>query len=134
MMKNYDRKILVSEKELNDINFERLKNALLYIKNNFVDSGDNMYLTVDSLIDINNIITGSNDITLRKVNVKPCGYDKMYMGKDLIEDKLYQLVDQFHERKANHRDFYLELFDDIYPFYDGNGRTCKILFVSCAFL
>ena len=64
-MKNYDRKILVSEKELNDINFERLKNALLYIKNNFVDSGDNMYLTVDSLIDINNIITGSNDITLR---------------------------------------------------------------------
>ena len=133
-MKNYDRKILVSEKELSDINFDRLKNALLYIKNNFIDSGDNMYLTVDSLIDINNIITGSNDITLRKVNVKPCGYDKMYMCKDLIEDKLYQLVDQFHERKTNHRDFYLELFDDIHPFYDGNGRTCKILFVSCLFL
>ena len=31
-MKNYDRKILVSEKELNDINFERLKKALTYIK------------------------------------------------------------------------------------------------------
>ena len=38
-----------------------------------------MYLTVDSLIDINVIITGSNNLALRKVNVKPCGYDKMYM-------------------------------------------------------
>ena len=53
-----------------------------------------MYLTVDSLEDINNIITGSNNITLRKVSsVKPRGYDKMYMDKDLIQDKLYQLVD-----------------------------------------
>ena len=47
-----------------------------------------MYLTVDSLIDINNIITGWNNITLRKVNVKQCGYNKMYMDKDLIEHKL----------------------------------------------
>ena len=41
-----------------------------------------MYLTVDSLIDINNIITGSKNFTLTKVNVKPYGYDKMYMYKD----------------------------------------------------
>ena len=30
--KNYAKKILVSEEELNDINFESLKSALLYIK------------------------------------------------------------------------------------------------------
>ena len=30
-----------------------------------------MYLTDDSLIDINDIITGSNKIILRKVNVEP---------------------------------------------------------------
>ena len=30
----------------------------------------------------------------------------MYIDKDLIEDKLYQLIDQFNERKINHRDFY----------------------------
>ena len=60
---------------------------------------DNMYLTVDSLIDINNIITGLNNITLRKGNVKQCGYVKMYMNKDLIEDKLYQFVDQLNEKK-----------------------------------
>ena len=35
-----------------------------------------MYLAVDSLIDINNIITGSNKNTLRKVNVKPNECDK----------------------------------------------------------
>ena len=43
-----------------------------------------MCFTVDSLIDINNIITGSNNINLRKVNVKLYGYDKMYIEKRLI--------------------------------------------------
>ena len=85
------KKILISEKELNDINFERLKIALMYIKSNTIDPDDNMYLNVDSLIDINVIITGLNNITLRKVNLKLCGYNEMYMDKDLIEDKLYQL-------------------------------------------
>ena len=79
-------------------------------------------MNVDSLIYIDNIITGLN-------NVKPCRCDKMYMDKDLIEDKLYQLIDQFSERKINHSDFYFVLLDDIHPFYDGNGRTCKI-FIS----
>ena len=123
-------KTLVFEKELSDINFERLKNALVYIKNNLIDSDDNMYLTVDSLIDMNNVITGSNNIIPRKVNVKLCGYNEMCMGKDFIDDKLYQLVDQFNERKINHRDFYSALLDNINPFYDGKGITCKILFVS----
>ena len=43
-----------------------------------------MYLTVDSLIEINKIITGSNNITLKKVNLKPYGFDKMYVDKELI--------------------------------------------------
>ena len=57
---------MLSEEELSDINFERLKNALTHIKNNLIDC-DNMYVTVDLLIYINNIITGSKNITLRKV-------------------------------------------------------------------
>ena len=52
-----------------------------------------MYLTVDSLTYINNIITDANNITPRKDNAKPYEYDKMYMDKDLIEDKLYRLTD-----------------------------------------
>ena len=52
----------------------------------------------------------------------------MYMNKELIEDKLYQYIDQFNERKVNHRDFYSELFKKIHQFYDGNGKTCNIFF------
>ena len=59
-------KILISAKELSEINFERLKNALVYIKHNLINSDSNMYLTADSLIDKNNMITGSNNIILRK--------------------------------------------------------------------
>ena len=57
-----------------------------YIKNHLIDSYGNMYLIIDSLIEINNMITGLDNITLRKVNVKPYRFDKMYMSKDLIED------------------------------------------------
>ena len=32
-------------------------------------------------------------------------YIKMYFDKDLIEDKLYKLVDQFNKRTINRRDF-----------------------------
>ena len=40
---------------------------------------------------MNNIITVLNNVTLIKVNVKPYGCDKMYMDKDWIDDRLYQL-------------------------------------------
>ena len=73
------KKMLVSEKELSDVSFQRLTKALIYMKNKLIDSDKNMYLNVDSLIDISNIITGSNNISLRKVNVKPYGCDKIYV-------------------------------------------------------
>ena len=61
----------------------------MYIKHNLIDSDNKIYLTIYSLIDINNIITGLNNIFLRKVNVKQCEHDKTYIDKDLIEYKLY---------------------------------------------
>ena len=89
-----------------------------------------MYLTVDSLIEINKIITGSNNITLKKVNLKPYGFDKMYMDKKLIEDNLYQIIHQFNERKIISTKFHSILLNKIHPFYDGNGRTWQILFAN----
>ena len=89
-----------------------------------------MCLTVDSLIEINNIITHSNGITLRKVNLKLCGFGKMYTNKELIEEKLYEIIDQFNERKITSTRFYSILLNKICPFYDGNGRMCKILFAN----
>ena len=100
---------------------------MVYIKNNLIDSDGGMYLTVDSLIEINNTITSSNNITLRKVDVKPYGFDKMYMDKELIEDKVYQILDQFNERKIATTKSYSILLNKLHPFFDGNGRTCKIL-------
>ena len=89
-----------------------------------------MYVKVEPLIEINSIITGSNNITLRKVNVRPYGFDKMYMDKELIEDNLYQIIDQFNERKITSAKFHSILLNKVHPFYDGNSTTCKILFAN----
>ena len=65
-----------------------------YIEKNLIDFDGNMQLSVDSMIEINNMITGSNNITLTKVNVNPYRFDKIYMDKDVIKDKLYLLMRQ----------------------------------------
>ena len=38
---------------------------------------------------------------------------KKYIGTILIEHKIYQFVDQFNERNIYHKDFYLELLDNM---------------------
>ena len=124
------KEILISETDLTKTDHERLTKHSCIYKKNLIDSDGNMYLTVDSLIGISNITTGSNNITLRKVNAKSYGLDKIYMDKDLIEDKLYQIIDQFNERKITPLKFYSILLNEIHPFYDGNGRTCEILFAN----
>ena len=68
------------------------------LKKNLIDTDGNMYLTVDSLIKINDI-TGSNNTAMRKVNVKPYGFDEIYMDKDVLEDQLYQTIDQLYEKE-----------------------------------
>ena len=54
----------------------------------------------------------------------------MYMDNDLIEAKLYQIIDQFNERENTSKQFYLILLNKIHPFYDENGRTCKMLLAN----
>ena len=81
------------------------------------------------MIYVKNIITDSNNIGLRKVNDKPNGCDEINIEKDLLEDKLYQLIDQFNVRKISHRDFFFTLLNNVHHFYDGN-RYCEVLHVS----
>ena len=52
------KEMLISEIEFTKTNYERLQEALFYTKNNLIDTDGGMLLTVDSLIEINNIITG----------------------------------------------------------------------------
>ena len=94
-----------------------MQETLVYLKNNSIDAVGGMYLTVDSLIEIDNRVTSSNNITLRKVNVKPYGFDEMYMDKELIEGKLYQTINKFNERKITSTKFYSILLNKIHPFY-----------------
>ena len=125
-MFNVIKEILISKKEFT----KKLQKALVYIENNLIDSDGGMYLTVDSLIKINKLIIGSNNITLRKVNVNPYGFDKMYMDKELIEDKLDQIIDQFNENTITSTKFYSIVLSKTDAFYDDNGRTYEILFAN----
>ena len=55
------------------------------------------------------------------------GYEKMYLEKDLIEDKLYQTT------TINGKIFtvlFSTFTHKIHPFYDGNGRKSSILFTK----
>ena len=72
-------KILKEENELNEENFIRLKIANKFIKRELLTEGGDLFLTVDSLITLNNYITNSNNVLLRQVNVKPAFYNKQYM-------------------------------------------------------
>ena len=45
------------------------------------------------------------------------------MNKDLIEDKLYQTIDQFNERKTTPVKIYSILLNKINPFFDKTERT-----------
>ena len=80
--------------KLDESNYKRLESFLIDIKSSLIDSDGDMYLTVASLIEINDIITGSN-----KANIKLCGFGKLYMDGKLIENKLCQVIFQYIERK-----------------------------------
>ena len=90
-----------------------------------IDSDDNLYLAVNPLIEINDRTTGSNNITLRKVSVKPQVFGKTYMDNDQVEDKHYQ----FNERKTTLVNFYSISLNKIHLNTDGNRKTCMIIYI-----
>ena len=82
--------ILDEEKELNNINLIRMISARTFKNKELINADGNLFLTVDSLITINNYITGSCNIQLRQVNVRPAFYfNKQYMDFTKIEPELY---------------------------------------------
>ena len=121
-------KILNEQGELNNKNLFQMLLARQFKNKELVNKDGDLFLTVDSLIRINNYITDSHNIQLRQINVKPAFYDKQYMDFTRIESELYRLVDQFNERKITARTFCDIFLDKIHAFAEGNGRTCKILF------
>ena len=88
--------------------------AFKYENTYLTSKNDDLFLTADSLIRLN-IITGSQQ------NVKPTSYSKIYMDKSFVEVALIQ----FNDRIISHKDFCRTFLDQIHPFQDGNGSTCK---------
>ena len=121
--------ILNEEKEMNEVNFSRMVKAYKYIQRELLTTDGDLFLTVDSLITLNNIITNSNSILLRQTNVKPAGYNKQYMHFNYIESELYRLIDQFNDRYISKRYFIKKFLNEIHPFLDGNGRLVKLCFI-----
>ena len=81
-------KILNEENELNNKNLFQMINAREFKNRELINKDGNLFLTIDSLIRINNYITGSLNIQLRQINVKPAFYNKQYMDfTSLIREK-----------------------------------------------
>ena len=121
--------ILNEEKEMNEVNFSRMVKAYKYIQRELLTTNGDLFLTVDSLTTLNNIITNSNSILLRQTNVKPAGYNKQYMHFNYIESELYRLIDQFNDRYISKRYFIKKFLNEIHQFLDGNGRLVKLCFI-----
>ena len=121
-------RMLEEEDELNNENLYQFMLASQFKNKELLNEDGDLFLTVDSLITVNNYVTGSNNIQLRQINVKPAFHNKQYMNFSQIESELYVLVDKFNERQITARRFCNKFLDEIHPFSDRNGRTCKILF------
>ena len=121
-------KILKEEDEFNVQNTMRMKYACDFKNQELINKDGDLFLTVDSLIIINNVITNSHNLHLRRHNVKPAGYNKQDMDVRRIKAELYSLVDKFNDRRITFRAFCDTFLDKIHPFADGDGRTCKMLF------
>ena len=103
--------------------------AYIFAKNELISDEGDLFFTVDSLITINNIITGSSNLYLRSVNVKPFGCSKIYMDFTKIESELYTLIDQFNDRFISKTYFFKKFVNEIHPFLDGNGRLIKLCLI-----
>ena len=121
--------ILIEKNKFNDVNYYFMQQALKYKYKYLMNKHDDLFLTADSLICFNNIITGSNSTELRNVNVKPACYCRMYMDKNDIEHALHALVDNFNNYLITRKDFCEKFLDRIHPFRDGIDRMCKISFM-----
>ena len=123
------KRVSIEEGELSEQNYYYLKKALDY-KNEYLSNKHcDLLLTLDSLIHLNNIMTNSNNFGSRNDTVKPKGYCKVYMDKNDVEIALYTLVNNFNDQLITKKDFCETFLNEIHPFQDGNGRTCKVLFI-----
>ena len=116
---------ILKEDKFNVQNTMRIKYACNFKNRELINKDGDLFLTVDSSIRINNIITNSHNLHLRHHNVKPAGYNKQYMDVSRIEAELYSLVDKINDRRITSRAFCDTFLDKIHPFADGMVEHAK---------
>ena len=97
-----DVETLVLLKYLSDL-WKTLERKLINCKINLILTWSENSTIVSSTDKKKKKNSSSNNIDLRKVDVELHGFDKMYMDKDLIQDNLYQILDQFNKKKITSR-------------------------------
>ena len=80
--------ILKEQKELNLKNEQQLLKAYIFKKKYLLTNENDLFLTLHSLIELNNIILNKNNHDLRKCQVKPTGYNLEYMHFKKIKFRL----------------------------------------------
>ena len=120
------KEILISKKRVYSNWLPKIRKSFVYTENNLTDSDGGMFLRVDYLTETNSIIINSNNI--KKFNVKPYGFDKMCIDKELIQALSNNRSIQW--KKNTSKKFYSLLLNKIHPLHVGNDRTCKILFAN----
>ena len=125
---NFINLILKEEKENNYLNQIRCENSVNFIKKYLkTDEGD-LFLTLESLIEVNNCVLNKKNVMFRKKDVMPRGYRKCYVDHSEVKKLTQVLVDDWNGRYITKSNF-VKRFLEIHPFLDGNGRTCKLLFI-----
>ena len=89
------KQILKEEKESNKKII--ISKSISFQKKYLLTEENNLFLTLDSVIEVNNIILNKNNLSLRKCQVKPAGFEFEYMHFNEIS-QLQILIDKYNDR------------------------------------
>ena len=107
-------------KEEDEFNFENamiMKYAHNFKNQELINKDGDLFLSIDSLIRINNITTNSHNLHLRRDNFKPADYNKRYMDVSRVEAELNSLVDKFNDRSITPKAFCNTFSDKSQSYY-----------------
>ena len=87
----------------------QLVKAYLFKKEYLLTKENELFLTLDSAIEVNNIILNKKNQSLRKWQIKPVSFNFEYMHFSKIEQQLQILIDNDNDRMISKKEF-LNLF------------------------
>ena len=108
-------KILIEENEFTELNLKLLGKAYLFKEKHLKTKHNDLFLTFDSPIEINNIILNKRNSSLWRGQLKPQGYNFEYMHFSITDLHLQILIDNFKDRLISKKEFVNKLLY-IHPF------------------